>query len=53
MLDARVGWRFGRRAEVFAAMENALNEAQEVGRTPLLTLGLPRTTRAGVRVAFP
>ena len=53
MLDARVGWRLGRRAEVFAAMENVLDEAQEVGRTPLLTLGLPRTTRAGVRVVFP
>ncbi len=53
MLDARVGWRLGRRAEVFVAMENALNEEQEVGRTPLLTLGVPRTTRAGVRIVFP
>lgn len=53
MLDARVGWKFGRRTEVFAAMENTLNEEQDVGRTPLRTLGLPRTTRAGVRVVFP
>jgi outer membrane receptor protein involved in Fe transport len=53
MTDARAGWRLGRRAEVFAAMENVLDEEQDVGRTPLRTIGLPRTTRVGVRVIFP
>jgi hypothetical protein len=53
MLDARIGWKRGRRTEIFVAMENVLDAEQEVGRTPLRTLGLPRTTRAGVRVVFP
>lgn len=53
VVDARAGWRIGKRVEVFAAMENALDEEQDVGRTPLRTLGLPRTTRVGVRVVFP
>lgn len=53
VMDARAGWRVGRRAEVFAAMENTLDAEQDVGRTPLRTLGLPRTTRVGVRVGFP
>ncbi|MEX2662042.1 MAG: TonB-dependent receptor, partial [Vicinamibacterales bacterium] len=44
MTDARAGWRVGRRAEVFAAMENVLDDEQDVGRTPLRTIGLPRTT---------
>jgi outer membrane receptor protein involved in Fe transport len=50
--DARAGWRLSKRAEVFAAMENVLDEEQDVGRTPLRTIGLPRTTRVGVRVVF-
>ena len=53
MLDARAGWKAGRHTEVFVAIENVLDEEQEVGRTPLRTLGLPRTTRAGVRLVFP
>jgi outer membrane receptor protein involved in Fe transport len=51
--DARVGWRLSKRTEVFGAMENVLDEEQDVGRTPLRTLGLPRTTRVGVRVILP
>lgn len=53
VLDARAGWRLGKQVEVFAAMENVLDEDQDVGRTPLRTLGLPRTTRVGVRLIFP
>jgi outer membrane receptor protein involved in Fe transport len=52
MADVRAGWRIGRRAEIFAAMENVLDEEQDVGRTPLRTIGLPRTTRVGVRMVF-
>ena len=51
-VDARAGWRVNRQVELFGAVENALDAEQEVGRTPLRTLGLPRTTRAGVRVIF-
>jgi hypothetical protein len=41
-----------RRVELFAAIENAFDEEQDVGRTPLRTIGLPRTSRAGIRVGF-
>jgi outer membrane receptor protein involved in Fe transport len=49
MADLKVAWRVGRGLELFAALENALDEEQEVGRTPVVTLGVPRTFRAGVR----
>jgi outer membrane receptor protein involved in Fe transport len=52
MIDARVGWLLRRGVEIFAAVENALDEEQDVGRTPLRTLGLPRTSRVGLRVTF-
>jgi outer membrane receptor protein involved in Fe transport len=52
MTDARLGWRVTRRVELFAAIENAFDEEQDVGRTPLRTIGLPRTSRAGIRVGF-
>lgn len=41
--DRRVG------LEVFVAGENLLNERAEIGRTPVLTLGPPRTLRLGLR----
>ena len=49
MVNARVGWRVRRQLEVFAAIENVLDEEQDVGRTPVRTIGLPRTSRVGVR----
>lgn len=52
MVDGRAGWRFNRNVEAFVAVENVLDEEQDVGRTPLRTIGLPRTSRAGVRVTF-
>jgi outer membrane cobalamin receptor len=36
--------------DIFAAVENLLDERQEVGRTPVLTLGPPRAARIGVRL---
>lgn len=42
-----------RRVNVFVAIENALDAEVDVGRTPLRTLGLPRSTRAGLRVFWP
>jgi outer membrane receptor protein involved in Fe transport len=36
--------------EAFLAGENLLNQRYEVGRTPLLTIGPPRSVRVGLRV---
>jgi outer membrane receptor protein involved in Fe transport len=52
MTDARAGWMLRRSVEIFAAVENLFDEEQDVGRTPLRTIGLPRTARAGVRLTF-
>ena len=52
MLNARVGWRVRRKLEVFAAIENVFDEEQDVGRTPIRTIGLPRTSRVGMRFVF-
>jgi outer membrane receptor protein involved in Fe transport len=52
VLDARAGWTLRSNLELFGAMENVLDEEQDVGRTPLRTLGLPRTSRLGLRVKF-
>ena len=49
MVNGRVGWRVRRRLELFAAIENLLDADQDVGRTPVRTIGLPRTSRAGLR----
>ncbi|PYR62582.1 MAG: hypothetical protein DMF88_26950, partial [Acidobacteria bacterium] len=37
----------------FVAVENLFDEIYDVGRTPVLTTGLPRTVRAGVRIFLP
>lgn len=50
LVNARAGWRLARGLEVFAAVENAFDVDQDVGRTPIRTIGLPRTARFGVRV---
>ena len=52
MFDARVGWMLNRRIEIFGAIENLFDEEQDVGRTPIRTIGLPRTTRVGMRFVF-
>ena len=52
MTDVRAGWMVSRTVEIFGAIENVLDEEQDVGRTPLRTIGLPRTSRVGVRVVF-
>jgi outer membrane receptor protein involved in Fe transport len=48
-LDALLSRPVGRGLEVFAAAENLLNEGYETGRTPVRTLGAPRSVRVGVR----
>ncbi|HEV3486598.1 MAG TPA: TonB-dependent receptor, partial [Vicinamibacterales bacterium] len=52
MVDGRLGWRVRRGIELFAAVENVFDEEQDVGRTPLRTIGLPRTFRSGVRLGL-
>jgi TonB dependent receptor len=41
---------FGRRWRVYSSVQNLLNEPVEAGRTPLLTLGSPRTVTLGLRL---
>jgi outer membrane receptor protein involved in Fe transport len=49
-VHARGGWRPRRGLELFVAVENALDAEQDVGRTPIRTIGLPRTARVGLRL---
>jgi outer membrane receptor protein involved in Fe transport len=49
MVNARGGWRVRPSLELFAAVENAFDQEQDVGRTPVRTVGLPRTARVGLR----
>lgn len=52
LVDGRAGWRFSRRLEVFAAIENALDREVDTGKTPIRTVGAPRMARAGLTVRF-
>ncbi len=42
-----------RRVSVFVAIENLFDATYDVGRTPILTTGLPRAARAGVLMTLP
>lgn len=42
----------GHNMQVYVAGENLLDRSIEVGKTPLLTLGTPRTARFGARMSF-
>jgi outer membrane receptor protein involved in Fe transport len=52
LMDARAGWRWSRRAELFAAVENAFDEELDTGRTPIRTVGAPRLWRAGIAIKY-
>lgn len=52
LVDARAGWRWTRRADIFGAIENVLDREIDTGRTPIRTVGAPRMARAGVTVRF-
>jgi outer membrane receptor protein involved in Fe transport len=41
---------FGERWRVYSAVQNLFNQPVEAGRTPLLTLGSPRTVTVGLRL---
>jgi outer membrane receptor protein involved in Fe transport len=53
VLDVFVGRTVARGVTAFVAVENLFNATYDVGRTPVLTTGLPRAGRAGVRIALP
>jgi outer membrane receptor protein involved in Fe transport len=48
-LDLYAEHRFGERWSVYGTVQNLTNQPVEAGRTPILTLGSPRTVLAGVR----
>jgi outer membrane receptor protein involved in Fe transport len=52
-VDVLAARPLGRDAEVYAAAENVFDARYDVGRTPLRTLGPPRSLRAGVRLHVP
>jgi hypothetical protein len=53
VLDLYVSRRLVAQTSVFAAVENALDREYDVGRTPTLTIGVPRAFRGGIRIALP
>jgi outer membrane receptor protein involved in Fe transport len=53
VFDAYVSRSFGRGVQVFGAVENLFDTVYDVGNTPLITIGLPRTFRVGVRAFLP
>jgi outer membrane receptor protein involved in Fe transport len=53
VLDVYAGRSLLRQVQAFVAIENVFDNEYDVGRTPILTTGLPRALRAGVQVAVP
>ncbi len=53
VFDAYVSRALARGVQVFAAVENLFNDVYDVGNTPLITIGLPRTFRVGIRAYLP
>jgi len=49
-VDLLASRSLGRELALYAAAENLLDARFDVGRTPVRTLGPPRSVRAGVRV---
>ena len=53
VLDVFGSRSFAGKLSAFVAVENALDSEYDVGRTPILTTGLPRAVRAGVQMSLP
>jgi outer membrane cobalamin receptor len=53
VLDVYAGRSLMRQVQAFVAVENVFDNEYDVGRTPILTIGLPRALRVGVQVAIP
>ncbi len=52
-VDVFGGRALSAKASAFVAIENVFNDQYDVGRTPILTVGLPRAVRAGVQFWLP
>jgi outer membrane receptor protein involved in Fe transport len=53
VMDASGSQQLRRGVHAFTAVENLFDADYDVGRTPVRTIGWPRTVRVGVRVFFP
>jgi outer membrane receptor protein involved in Fe transport len=53
VLDVFGSRRFGGKVSFFVAVENLFDSEFDVGRTPILTTGLPRAARTGVQLWLP
>jgi outer membrane cobalamin receptor len=53
VVDVYVGRSIARRVTAFVAVENLFDAVYDVGRTPILTTGLPRAARIGALVVLP
>ncbi len=53
VLDVYAGRSVGRGVQAFIAVENAFDAEYDVGRTPIRTIGWPRTVRGGLRLFLP
>ena len=53
VMDLYAGRAIVRQVQLFVAVENLFDNDYDVGRTPILTTGLPRAIRMGVQVAVP
>lgn len=53
VVDGFASRRLGRGVHGFLAVENLFDVEYDVGRTPIRTVGWPRTIRGGVRVFWP
>jgi outer membrane receptor protein involved in Fe transport len=53
VLDAFISRTIALRVSAFVGIENLFDEIYDVGRTPILTTGLPRAARIGVLVTLP
>jgi len=53
VFDVFASRTIARSINAFVAVENLFDSIYDVGRTPVLTTGLPRSARVGVRMFFP
>jgi outer membrane receptor protein involved in Fe transport len=53
VVDLSASQELTRGVNVFAAIENLFNKDYDVGRTPIRTIGWPRTASLGVRIFLP
>jgi outer membrane receptor protein involved in Fe transport len=53
VVDLSASQRLVREVNVFVAVENLFDKDYDTGKTPLRTVGLPRTARVGIRVFLP